>query len=635
MKSGWARPYNQHGGLAMRHIFAFVAVLTWLRVSEAEIDWRVDSSFPLFSALSASEAGGWYVAQRDGAAETFDSWYARVAEYGESPFVGDGPRSPWIEDEQRHRAKWLRKYVHSSDVYVVLSVDFGGENCEWRIGDADPVASSCDGFTAPVPLDGVTVAVRRPGSVDSEETAFIQPERLVVLGLGDSFGSGEGNPDRAVEWRNAAVEEGDYGWIRDAQGADPHFLNSEAEWVDDDCHRSFWNYQTYSALRLASESDRRQVVFLHYACSGAEILDGLLVPQRRPPGRNASALSRSQLGIAVTELCAASTEEMGQEIDNLLGQSPYNDLWRTKAWRRNGRSVDVVNCSDERQFVQPDAILLSVGGNDSGFAGLVAWAVLPAEGRNPISNIAFRSTVRRYGTVCPSRPKFLACRAPSFSQLAEQLPRRFQLLASAFEASLSIESERVIVAGYPDPLRRSLQEEGSLQFCADPGRTGDGPNRFTAWDGLRGIVPMRRFVLSNGWDLNVREDEARTIIDSALPRLRRQQAEAARAVGFSYVSESEDAFVGHGWCEIDPESDTPLWLPSTSGFQWGEGACSRNPSCWTYLKPRRRYIRTANDSLLTQSSSRNDGFTGMMHPTAEGHAAIAESVYFRLLDVIF
>jgi lysophospholipase L1-like esterase len=74
---------------------------------------------------------------------------------------------------------------------------------------------------------------------------------LLVVGLGDSTASGEGNPDSGV------------GVVR---------------WQDRRCHRSAKGFEARTAARLEAASAKSSVTYVPLACSGASIPTGMLAP---------------------------------------------------------------------------------------------------------------------------------------------------------------------------------------------------------------------------------------------------------------------------------------------------------------------------------------------------------------------
>jgi hypothetical protein len=123
----------------------------------------------------------------------------------------------------------------------------------------------------------------------------------------------------------------------------------------------------------------------------------------------------------------------------------------------------------------------------------------------------------------------------------------------------------------------------------------------------------------------------------------------------TYVDTHLDAFANHGVCvraDTDPDFDRECF--STKGESFNADpveaataplACSRRPAEFRPYAPRGRWIRTANDSYFTamtfprglpataQPNSIHDAawaamsavYGGAVHPTAEGHAAMADA----------
>ena len=70
---------------------------------------------------------------------------------------------------------------------------------------------------------------------------------FLVVGMGDSLGSGEGNPESGT--------------------------GTGAKWQNKRCDRSFLSYQALAAMAIERADEKTSVTFVHLACSGASILD--------------------------------------------------------------------------------------------------------------------------------------------------------------------------------------------------------------------------------------------------------------------------------------------------------------------------------------------------------------------------
>ena len=135
--------------------------------------------------------------------------------------------------------------------------------------------------------DGLKVSVEIGGSVVT--FAEIKVRDILVAGLGDSFGSGEGNPDVPVRFsRDRSIDYGTATKYPEMAGyparvgawgqvGDAGFLKENARWLDTACRRSLYGHQLRAALQLAIEDPHRAVTFVGLACSGAETTFGLFL----------------------------------------------------------------------------------------------------------------------------------------------------------------------------------------------------------------------------------------------------------------------------------------------------------------------------------------------------------------------
>ena len=166
--------------------------------------------------------------------------------------------------------------------------------CTWRAqfpGPSNPkLVGSSEGVFQ------VALKVKENAGIDIQKyegTRAVMVQDFLVLGLGDSLGSGEGNPP-----------------FQDLQ-----------------CDRSALSYQALAALALqrADKTKKTSVTFVHLACSGASIVDhvanpgvngGLLAPYQ---GINPGVPLKSQLEQAKTLIGA-------REVDAILLSAGVNDL---------------------------------------------------------------------------------------------------------------------------------------------------------------------------------------------------------------------------------------------------------------------------------------------------------------------
>ena len=141
--------------------------------------------------------------------------------------------------------------------------------------------------------------IRLPwGTLTSRTVAGITVEDLLVVAIGDSYASGEGNPELRRDASRSAL------W---AQGA-----SADADASSAAAHRSTVAWPARAALALESRDRHSSVTFISAAATGARIDAGILAPQT-------AELPRAQLD-AVRALVGERT------IDVLLVQVGGNDI---------------------------------------------------------------------------------------------------------------------------------------------------------------------------------------------------------------------------------------------------------------------------------------------------------------------
>ena len=233
------------------------------------------------------------------------------------------------------------------------------------------VTLPCD---TPVQLEipypaGAWVSVEIGGRQVAEAAARVTD--LFVVGMGDSFASGEGNPDVPVRFspdRTTDYGVGSNGMALSGYPArigdwrdigDRKFIEENARWQDQACHRSLYSHQLRAALQLAVEDPHRAVTFVGVACSGAETTFGLFLEYKgnewvpNPPDLpQISAVAEAQ-----------------------CGGSGARDYDLPEAYHINDRIPElkgglVLKKCDAEQARKIDLLLLSLGGNDIGFSRL-------------------------------------------------------------------------------------------------------------------------------------------------------------------------------------------------------------------------------------------------------------------------
>jgi hypothetical protein len=493
-----------------------------------------------------------------------------------------------------------------------------GSSCAWTFDNGEAAAQTVtvdcgedvnlrarDGLTT-----AVTVDVTPPGGAPRRAVGEIAVRDLLIAGLGDSVASGEGNPDRPVAlddtgfcFRTFAIGRGEYfrpgrvGYKGDracdnspgGAGSDmSEWSRLSARWMSAACHRSLYSYQLRAALALAVENPQIAVTFVPLACTGATIDVGLFSSQ------HARELS---CGTSASSSCPTSMP---------------------------GQLVQLRDLLERARRVQPDRkldlVYLTIGANDINFSGLVANVMIEAT--------AERAMFRRGGIIASTDDV-----QPS---LERTLPADFARLRAALKPLVGGNLEKVVYVPYGNP---AMSPGGGP--C--PGsRDGFDVHPAFGIDGER----MRRTGLF--------------VQNRFLPALKALATctggvICADAERMSFADEHQAAFAEHGVCaraDSDPDFDKECFSPDGKSFAEGpvEGAaqplaCGQRPGDFRAYASRARLIRTANDSYFAamtfpegtsstmQPSDLHDAtwgilsavYGGAVHPTAEGHAAMADA----------
>ena len=279
----------------------------------------------------------------------------------------------------------------------------GGSTLETEFGPCGGAAIIHDVPYRPGEADdgGVVVVQDETGKELAREPVIVKD--TLVVGFGDSYASGEGNPDRPVTFAHGATSIDytmrDYGLplrrtrrpiVLDRSDGyeDFHtddmrkdYYDSRAGWTSPDCHRSQYSYQFRTALELAIEDRHRAVTLIHLACSGADTLDGFFRP------------------MAARELLTAPGDQVASQLQTLLRllcddrptiNNVFKDIPTPEAWGRPRVvpvKVNVWSCAKLKRSI--DVTLLSLGGNDVGFAPIVGYAIMDSiESAAPIADLA-------------------------------------------------------------------------------------------------------------------------------------------------------------------------------------------------------------------------------------------------------
>jgi hypothetical protein len=209
----------------------------------------------------------------------------------------------------------------------------------WRLDGVNLTTLSCkptliftDKSTHPM---GLTVTKVSDGSTQTFPDQTVQVKDYFIVSLGDSYASGQGNPD--IE---QVVDPGPFGigWRQ----------ISPAQWQDERCHRSANAAPALAAMALEASDPHSSVTFISFACTGATILtpnydpvyqdeqlfwglrgSGILGPQRGEITDVAWGDYDNYIPAQMTQLetaLAASNGQLPRQIDALLISGGGNDM---------------------------------------------------------------------------------------------------------------------------------------------------------------------------------------------------------------------------------------------------------------------------------------------------------------------
>ena len=510
------------------------------------------------------------------------------------------------------RESYLTPTEHPVTVRLSGAVPVGA-TCAWSFDDGEgPPRQSTFDCAEPVNL---RARYGRPTVASVEVSSAEAPQRVAteiavrdifIAGLGDSIASGEGNPDRAIALSDEGFCFRSYLGTAGSQYYRPSragykggraceapetlqvWQRQSALWLNSACHRSLYSYQTRTALALAVQYPHIAVTYLPLACTGATIADGLFGSQR----------AHECLPTKTAATCRGTVNAQLAELREALAAAKR---------RQPDRRLDLV--------------LLSIGANDIGFSGLVADVIVDT----PTERALFRRS-GVMGSVEDSR-----------AALTRELPQGFSKLREALKPLVG-DLQRVVYVSYANP---TLAEGG--RPC--PG----GPAGFDIHPSFN--ADPQRLANVSGYVENEFLPQLKALALCQSGVLCRDPA----GDRMTFVDSHQPAFAAHGFCaraQSDPEFDRTCFSAKGDSFDPDivtaasqPMLCGRGASEYRPYLPRARWIRDANDSYFaamtypqglpssSQPSDIHDAtwgvlsavYGGAVHPSAEGHAAMADA----------
>jgi hypothetical protein len=506
---------------------------------------------------------------------------------------------------------------------------------------------------------GVSVTLKLADGREFAEQIIV--EDLFIVALGDSFASGESNPDRPVQFSAAremvydptiataqvntkAVLPGPapgYGLASNDDQVNPKVLprrymedeaaerfhrpsspefaaafeKASARWLSRDCHRSQYGYPFRVAIELALENRHRSVTLASFTCSGAEVAEGLFgdLDPREGATEIPGGKVRAQLDQLADLMCRGARSQTASYVLPVYsrGSTQVSLQKISKSW-----------CPPQLRKRPIDVLLMSIGGNDVGFGALAAFALTENLGDlAPI--VAFAGGSMRFG--------------PQVSRVyLNVFDQRMKALRDALHDGFGVVPARVVQSSYE-------------------------PIQYDETGGLCGAQPTLGMDVHPGLRLDRRRmQETADFLKEFLARLEciaggngRSACPAHLATGtgtgFRLVTEHIPEFTRRGLCARDPKralaDGIAMRMPRKPSN--GDPFKPYSPAATLPYAHHWRLFRTPNDAFLTTHTHREGTaifdivqpayaglHSGAIHPTAEAHAIVADHVVRHVRAIV-
>lgn len=587
-------------GMVYRTLTRIVAALGLLLAgcsacAQPTIVWEVKNRFPLL-------------------ADPDDLW--KLEQNGRKFRAQPMLRNPAIVVPPTHWDAYRQRYDPALlDPDAIVSLDLepatDAPACAWKVDGAALADTRCAGVVFSLPADRLVALVEVRTSAGSVAQANVEVRRKLIVSFGDSFASGEGVPD--VEPGAALVPE----------SADPYVSapRRPANWWDQRCHRSLSAGPVQAAMELARRNRDAQIIFVSFACSGAEVFEGVLGPYagRETYAQLLESLRKYQRALPETVVadsslcpgtgeapagldaedaaCLASggrkrtrTRECDRRCISAATGLQFNDEKYAGSLpsqfnaliellcpdKFNPFSLQIHEC-DGRLRRPVDAILLSVGGNDIGFGALIKYSVLHG---NAFNLDGFRS--RQH-------------------QAQSRLNERYDELNVAFGRYLPKEKAgafRVYLTQYPDPTHRADKPESDDRCGAREAVTTFRERSFSSW-----WLDLFFLGISNNEIKETRERIVRPLQDAAV--------KVTAKHGWRLVDRHVQSFVRHGYCN-----------------RW------QDESSWPWINNHHDAL-FRQEALVGAYDSAGGFASGAMHPNILGQSCYADAIVDALEADLF
>lgn len=344
----------------------------------------------------------------------------------------------------------------------------------------------------------------------STERQLVQVDDILFVAMGDSFASGEGNPEIPANNADITLFGSVGGRLSEGTWADGGIDGDDTD--HQNAHRSQYAAAALQAQAMEDADPKSSVTFVFVAQTGATIAKGLVCAKKGVAEHEDQDFSVSQI----------------QQTKNIIGD----------------RHIDTLT--------------ISIGGNDIGFGDILQSYVLRAQRK-----VLWFVPAGYWGPSLDEIEK-------SINQGLAKLPQQFADLDHTLNTTLGINlsgDRNIILEQYPDMTRAADGSSGG-EFLGDI-FSGVGPSALTD---LLDLFHTALTIVSLGTridlPLRVTPEEANQAQTKALIPLNAAVADAADRYGWSTVTQS-DLFLYHGIAAGDARwFNTPLDSRYKQGGIW-------------------------------------------------------------------
>lgn len=626
-------------------IFLVISTLLSITCNAADITWHVINRFPVF--VNADDftklENNWH---ENESAEEFLSH-----QNGESLRSLLPIKKTWWNPELGSYSQNLLKRDHT--ILVKYIGDKQDKKCNWYLNSQPKGQDLC---SAEFKIENVVENKAFTLSVQPELSEMVSLENQtikseIIIGLGDSFASGEGNPDYATQLSKnpefTSIDGLDW-FLRSDKGYKR--FDKSAEWWDQACHRSLLSWQSMFAMQRAINNRQSVIKFASFACSGAEIYDGFFHAQQTPPGilkgqitpgvittantNGGSIYEKSKIKNNIGQLYSPPIEKSHSSHTTLvksqlnaslelLCDGTYKDASIITKYRDPVPGLDskvlygdfeTGKCDGDIR--KPDLILLSFGGNDFNFGSVVRWALIPNSVQKKVDYIP-----RKAGLIFVRQVLKVTDPIAAGLNAHNNLSNLYSDLDKSIKNTLKVDDKKTTIEAlvYPDPLPKS-------DFTSCSARLSVGN------ESLGQVVKDRGL---KGWTFSIEEPQTVKVRHDFIEPLRTSQAVNIKALGWEAVdAQAGFTLQNRSICSVS-SSCTKQSCSQADFYGWQDKESLpylKNTTEWeAYSANQSRGLRTANDAVMTQAvfdnnkngTINNDWLSGSCHPTAAVHATIA------------